>query len=85
MLQIIKNILKNSDDFTTISLLFANRTEEDILCREELESIRDNYPHRFKLWFTLDTPTEGNIILYYNISAPKIKLPVTIVNLTQTS
>jgi cytochrome-b5 reductase len=56
MLQIIKAILKDTSDLTTISLLFANRSEEDILCREELEQIRDKFPHRFKLWFTLDTP-----------------------------
>lgn len=59
MLQIIKAILKNPDDLTSISILFANRTEDDILCREELEGIRDEYPHRVKLWFTLDSPTDG--------------------------
>lgn len=64
MLQIIKAILKDSDDLTAISLLFANRTEDDILCREELESIRDKYPHRVKLWFTLDTPSNGNDYFY---------------------
>ncbi|KAG4066767.1 hypothetical protein HA402_012834 [Bradysia odoriphaga] len=59
MLQIIKAILKNSDDLTSICLLFANRTEDDILCRDELESIRDQYPHRVKLWLTLDLPSDG--------------------------
>lgn len=59
MLQIVKAILKNSEDLTSISLLFANRSEADILCREELEQIRDQYPHRVKLWLTLDVPSEG--------------------------
>lgn len=59
MLQIIKAILKNPDDLTTMSILFANRTDDDILCRDELESIRDNYPHRVKLWYTLDSPPNG--------------------------
>lgn len=59
MLQIVKAILKNADDLTSISLLFANRTEDDILCRDELESIRDKYPHRVKLWLTLDVPPNG--------------------------
>lgn len=59
MLQIIKAILKNTDDLTSICLLFANRSEDDILCREELERIRDNYPHRVKLWLTLDAPPNG--------------------------
>lgn len=59
MLQIIKAILKNPDDLTSISVLFANRSEDDILCREELENIRDKYPHRVKLWYTLDSPPAG--------------------------
>lgn len=59
MLQIIKAILKDSDDLTSICLLFANRTVDDILCREDLESIRDKYPHRVKLWYTLDSAPEG--------------------------
>jgi cytochrome-b5 reductase len=54
MLQIIKAILKDSDDYTMISLIFANQTEGDILCREDLEKIREEKPHRFKLWYTVD-------------------------------
>lgn len=61
MLQIMKAILKNPDDLTSISILFANRSEDDILCREELESIRDQYPHRVKLWLTLDSPSDGKM------------------------
>lgn len=73
MLQIIKAILKNSDDLTSVFLLFANRTEDDILCREELESIRDEYPHRVKLWFTLDSPPIGkdNFYIAHNFQHSK--------------
>lgn len=60
MLQIIKAILKNPDDLTSIRLLYANRSVDDILLREELESIRDAYPHRVKIWYTLDVaPSDG--------------------------
>ena len=33
MLQIIKSVLKDKEDTTKVSLLFANQTEEDILLR----------------------------------------------------
>jgi len=59
MLQIIKAILKDTSDLTTMALLFANKTADDILCKEELENIRDKFPHRLKLWFTLDSPPAG--------------------------
>ncbi|OXA58452.1 NADH-cytochrome b5 reductase 2 [Folsomia candida] len=60
MLQIVRAILKDTSDLTSIALLFANKSTDDILCREELEEIRDKWPHRVKLWFTLDSPpSEG--------------------------
>lgn len=49
MLQIVKHVFKDSGDDISLSLLFANQTEEDILCREDLEKIRDEQPGRFKL------------------------------------
>ena len=39
MLQIARDILKNKDDKTKISMLYANQTENDILCRNELEEM----------------------------------------------
>lgn len=61
MLQVLHAIFRDSKDTTTTaSLLFANQTEDDILVREELESLAQTYPTRFKLHYTLDRPpTEG--------------------------
>lgn len=59
MLQIIKAILKDNDDDTKMSLLFANQTEDDILLREELEKVEKENPDQFSLWYTLDRPTEN--------------------------
>lgn len=59
MLQILRHTIKNSDDRTEMFLLFANQTEKDILLRPELETIAEDNPDRFKLWYTLDRPTEG--------------------------
>ncbi|CAL8137175.1 unnamed protein product [Orchesella dallaii] len=56
MLQIVNAVFKDADDETCLSLIYANQTEEDILCREDLEKIRDQQPDRFKLWYTVDRP-----------------------------
>ncbi|GFT52584.1 NADH-cytochrome b5 reductase 3 [Nephila pilipes] len=59
MYQLIKQVLKDPEDKMFMSLLFANQTEEDILLRNELEDIAAKHSDRFKLWFTVDRPTEG--------------------------
>ena len=33
--------------------------------REELEAIQQKYPERFKLWYTVDRPKEGNIYIIF--------------------
>eukprot|EP00172_Hildenbrandia_rubra_P001963 Plantae.Rhodophyta-Hildenbrandia_rubra.ctg2606.p1 GENE.Plantae.Rhodophyta-Hildenbrandia_rubra.ctg2606~~Plantae.Rhodophyta-Hildenbrandia_rubra.ctg2606.p1 ORF type:complete len:614 (+),score=116.95 Plantae.Rhodophyta-Hildenbrandia_rubra.ctg2606:74-1843(+) len=51
--QVIKAIAKDSDDKTEVYLIFANRTEKDILLQEELEEMaemRDN----INIWYTID-------------------------------
>ena len=59
MLQVINAIIKDPKDTTKISLLYANQTEEDILVRKELEEIEVKHPDRFKIWYTVDRPTEN--------------------------
>jgi len=56
MLQIIRAVFRDPEDTTSMSLLFANQTEEDILLRKELEAIAEEFPDRFKVWYTLDRP-----------------------------
>jgi len=58
MLQIIRQVLKNPNDKTSLSLIFANVTEDDILLRKELDSYADRQRDRFKLFYTLDKPPE---------------------------
>lgn len=55
MLQLIRDVLKHSDDQTQLRLLFANQTEKDILLRPEIEEQAKKYPDRFQFWYTLDT------------------------------
>ena len=59
MLQLIRAVFRDTNDRTVLSLLFANQTEDDILLREELEEYRNQFPDRFKLWYTVDRPGEG--------------------------
>ncbi|XHG06338.1 hypothetical protein AWENTII_009543 [Aspergillus wentii] len=59
MYQLIRAICENDRDTTEISLVYANRSEGDILLREELESFARRYPNNFKLWYMLDAPSEG--------------------------
>ncbi|CAI2354013.1 unnamed protein product [Caenorhabditis sp. 36 PRJEB53466] len=56
MLQVIAAILRDPTDSTKIRLLFANQTEEDILCRKELDELAEQHPDRFRAWYTVDRP-----------------------------
>ncbi|CAG2054486.1 unnamed protein product [Timema podura] len=59
MLQLIRHITKEADDHTEMSLLFANQSEDDILLKQELEDVAESFPDQFKLWYTVDRPTEA--------------------------
>mgnify|MGYP002404282748 CR=1 FL=1 len=52
MYQVIRAILDDPTDPTKIHLLFANRSEEDILLREELEEAAKD--PRIKVHYTID-------------------------------
>lgn len=58
MLQLVRQVIRDPSDKTQLALLFANQSEDDILLREELEQVQKDYPEQFKLWFTVDRPTE---------------------------
>lgn len=55
MLQVIREALSDPEDQTEISLIFANVSEKDILCRDELEALQYLHPS-FKVFYTLDKP-----------------------------
>ncbi|XP_040278160.1 NADH-cytochrome b5 reductase 1 [Bufo bufo] len=58
IIQLIHAILSDPEDETKCFLLFANKSEDDVLLRNDLEKLKDEYSERFKLWFTLDSATE---------------------------
>lgn len=56
ILQVLNAVLKDPSDETHLSLIYANQTEDDILCRPALEELAEQHPRRFKLHYTLDRP-----------------------------
>ncbi|KAG5436892.1 hypothetical protein PCANB_001645 [Pneumocystis canis] len=84
MLQIIRAIVKNPKDTTKISLIFANVSEEDILLKEEFDTLVKKYSN-FKIHYVLNNPpphwdsdvgyvTKDMIKKYCPSPAPDIKL-----------
>lgn len=58
MLQLVRQIARDPDDHTKVSLLFASQTEEDLYLRDEIEELAKKYPDQFKYWYTIDRSTE---------------------------
>ncbi|KAH7314904.1 hypothetical protein KP509_21G026600 [Ceratopteris richardii] len=53
MYQLIRAILKNPNDTTEVYLVFANRTEEDIMLRDELDRWASEHDN-FKVWYVIE-------------------------------
>lgn len=59
MYQLIRAICENPRDLTQVSLIYANRTESDILLRRELDGFARKYPGNLKIYYVLEqTPKE---------------------------
>ncbi|KAK7330135.1 hypothetical protein VNO77_24321 [Canavalia gladiata] len=58
MLQVIEAILKNPDDKTQISLLYANVSPDDILLKQKLDILATSHPN-LKIFYTVDDPTKN--------------------------
>lgn len=56
MYQLIRAICEDDCDGTEISLIYANRTEQDILLRDELDAFARRYPKNFSVFYLLDEP-----------------------------
>ncbi|XP_073014741.1 NADH--cytochrome b5 reductase 1-like [Primulina eburnea] len=58
MFQVARAILENPSDKTKVHLIYANVTVDDILLKDELDSLAKNYPDRFKVYYVLNQPPE---------------------------
>lgn len=54
MYQIIRAICEDDRDLTQVNLIYANRSEEDILLRGELEAFSRRYPQNLKIYYLLE-------------------------------
>lgn len=62
-LQVVRCILEGPEgegDLTTFTLLFQNRTESDILLREELDTLASKFSSRLKVVYFLSNPGEAS-------------------------
>ncbi|KRX84011.1 Importin-7 [Trichinella sp. T6] len=63
MYQLIKASLADSYDKLEIYLIYANKSEQDILLFEELLNLEMKHPTRFRVWFTIDA-RKGKVWTY---------------------
>lgn len=55
-LQVIDAGLRNAEDKTKFSLIYANVTHDEILLKERLDALAAQHPNRFKVHYFLDRP-----------------------------
>ncbi|KVH15483.1 cytochrome b5, heme-binding site-containing protein [Cynara cardunculus var. scolymus] len=51
--QVMQSILRDPEDDTKMYVVYANRTEDDILLREELDAWAEKYQERVKVWYVV--------------------------------
>ncbi|XP_074279515.1 nitrate reductase [NADH]-like [Silene latifolia] len=56
--QVMQAILKDHEDETEMHVVYANRTEEDILLRDELDKWAVEYKERVKVWYVVEKGNE---------------------------
>lgn len=56
--QVVQAILKDPEDETEMFVVYANRTEDDILLREELDEWARTCP-RLKVWYVVESARKG--------------------------
>ncbi|CAG8456356.1 537_t:CDS:2 [Acaulospora colombiana] len=62
--QIIQSVLHDANDLTELSLIYANRTEEDILLRKELDELARCEGKRLKVYYTVSEIPKKNKWIY---------------------
>ncbi|WOL06806.1 NADH--cytochrome b5 reductase 1 [Canna indica] len=58
MFQVARAILENPNDTTKVHLIYANVTYEDILLKEELDSLATKFSDRFQIYYVLNQPPD---------------------------
>ncbi|ODV93952.1 hypothetical protein PACTADRAFT_46253 [Pachysolen tannophilus NRRL Y-2460] len=58
MLQVLSYITTTPEDLTTVKLLFANETRNDILLKDEIDELASKYPY-FEVEYFLNEPSKN--------------------------
>ncbi|PHT50057.1 Nitrate reductase [NADH] [Capsicum baccatum] len=56
--QVMQAILKDPEDDTEMYVVYANRTEDDILLKDELDAWAEQIPDRVKVWYVIQESTK---------------------------
>ncbi|KAI9297873.1 ferredoxin reductase-like protein [Neoconidiobolus thromboides FSU 785] len=59
MLQVVRKILLDPKDKTKVSLIFANKSENDIILKKEIDSLVKSHPDQIKVHYVLDKKPRG--------------------------
>lgn len=54
--QVMQAILKDPEDDTEMNVVYANRTEDDILLKDELDAWAEKYKDRVRVWYVIEKP-----------------------------
>lgn len=60
MLQVIEEILRNPDDKTEISFMFANKSVQDIILKKHIDELAAKHSN-FKVYYVVDKAPMGGI------------------------
>ena len=58
--QLARGILRNPEDNTKVTLVYAANTEEDILLKEEFDTFQRDFPEKFEAIYAVSQPAEGS-------------------------
>ncbi|KAJ2004233.1 hypothetical protein H4R26_002636 [Coemansia thaxteri] len=60
MLQLIQHVLADPSDHTKLTLVFANRSEDDIILRSTLDDFAKKHPDQLKVHYVVDKAASAN-------------------------
>jgi ring-1,2-phenylacetyl-CoA epoxidase subunit PaaE len=73
MMSIVTSVLRTEPD-SQVSLVYGNRTSNDVMFLEELADLKNRYPSRFTLLHVLSGEPQLSDLLTGRIDEPKIRL-----------
>ncbi|KAJ2548198.1 hypothetical protein EV175_004918 [Coemansia sp. RSA 1933] len=60
MLQLINHVLEDPNDNTKLTLVFANKSEDDIILRSTIDDLAEKHPNQLKVHYVLDKASSRN-------------------------